>query len=63
MRLVADERMDELATTEFAPPTGLEPWQGTVLLRERIDDESVGAWFSGLAARDVITLTRSDGDA
>jgi uncharacterized membrane protein YgcG len=63
VRLVADEQMDELATTEFAPPDGIEPWQGTVLLRERIDNESIGAWFSGLAARDVITLTRgSHGD-
>jgi uncharacterized membrane protein YgcG len=60
VRLVADERLDELATTEFAPPDGLEPWQATVLLRERIDSESIGAWFSGLAARDVITLTRDD---
>jgi uncharacterized membrane protein YgcG len=55
--------MDELATTEFAPPTGIEPWQGTVLLRERVDDESIGAWFSGLAARDVITLTRDESDS
>jgi hypothetical protein len=62
VRLVADERMDDLATTEFAPPTGIEPWQGTVLLRERIDNESIGAWFSGLAAKDVITLTRSGDD-
>jgi uncharacterized membrane protein YgcG len=59
-RLVADKDMDELATIEFAPPDGLEPWQGTVLLRERIDDESVGTWFSGLAARGVITLARDD---
>jgi uncharacterized membrane protein YgcG len=59
VRLVADEQMDELATTEFAPPDGIAPWQGTVLLRERIDNESIGAWFSGLAAQDVITLTRS----
>jgi uncharacterized membrane protein YgcG len=63
VRLVADEQMDELATIEFAPPDGIEPWQGTVLLRERIDNESIGAWFSGLVARDVITLTRgSHGD-
>ncbi len=63
VRLVADDRLDDLATTEFVPPKGLEPWQGTVLLRERIDNESVGAWFSGLAARDVITLSRDNGDA
>ena len=63
VRYVADQEMDELATTEFAPPTGIEPWQGTVLLRERIDDESIGAWFSGLAARDVITLTRDESDS
>ncbi len=63
VRYVADQEMDELATTEFAPPTGIEPWQGTVLLRERIDDESIGAWFSGLAARDVITLTRDANDS
>jgi uncharacterized membrane protein YgcG len=63
VRLVADEQMDELATTEFAPPDGIAPWQGTVLLREGIDNESIGAWFSGLAAQDVITLTRgSHGD-
>jgi uncharacterized membrane protein YgcG len=63
VRLVADERLDELATTEFVPPGGIEPWHSTVLLRERIDNESIGAWFSGLVARDVISLARgSDGD-
>jgi hypothetical protein len=62
IRLVADERLDELATTEFVPPEGIEPWQATVLLRERIDNESISAWFSGLAARDVITLTRGESD-
>ena len=63
VRLVADERLDALATTEFIPPEGIEPWQGTVLLREHIDDNSIGAWFSGLVARDVITLARdSHGD-
>jgi uncharacterized membrane protein YgcG len=62
VRHIADQRMDELATTEFAPPDGIEPWQATVLLRERIDNESIGAWFSGLAARDVITLTRDGKD-
>jgi len=63
-RLVADSEMAELATIEFAPPTGIAPWQGNVLLRERIDDDTVSAWFSGLAARDVLTITKGgdDGD-
>ena len=30
--LVADDKMDELATIEFVPPKGIEPWQGAVLL-------------------------------
>lgn len=58
--LVSDAKMDEMATTEFAPPRGLDPWQGSVLLNERIDDTTVGAWFSALAAREAITLTQRD---
>ena len=61
MRLVADEHLADLATIEFVPPKGVDPWQGAVLLRERIDDQTVGAWFSGLAARDVLAIER-DGD-
>ncbi|HEX4983092.1 MAG TPA: hypothetical protein VFV63_15395 [Ilumatobacteraceae bacterium] len=62
VRLVADDEMDELATIEFVPPKGIEPWQGAVLLTERIDDATVGAWFSGLAARDGITLDKEGHD-
>ena len=58
--LVSDAEMEEMATTEFAPPRGLDPWQGAVLLNERIDDTTVGAWFSALAAREAITLTQRD---
>jgi uncharacterized membrane protein YgcG len=59
--LVPDDRMDELATIEFVPPKGIEPWQGAVLLRERINDDTVAAWFSGLAAKEAITLSEDDG--
>jgi uncharacterized membrane protein YgcG len=62
VRLVADEKLAELATIEFAPPTGLQPWQGAVLVTERIDDGVVGAWFSGLAARDVLAIERNGDD-
>ncbi len=62
MRLVPDDEMDELATIEFVPPKGIAPWQGAVLLTERIDNATVGAWFSGLAAREGITLDKEGHD-
>lgn len=58
--LVSDNRMAAMATIEFVPPKGVEPWQGAVLLKERIDNETVTAWFSALAAREAITLDKVD---
>jgi len=60
VRHVSDARLAGLTTTEFVPPSGLEPWEATVLLRERIDDDTVSAWFSGLAGHDVLTLVERD---
>ena len=60
VRLVADTDMDELATIEFVPPKGIEPWQGAVLLKERIDRDTVAAWISGLTAHDAIALDKDD---
>ena len=59
VRLVADQDMANLATTEFVPPAGIDPWLGAVVLRETIDNDTVSAWFSGLAARDILALERS----
>ena len=70
---VPDSRLAEMATIEFAPPRGLEPWQGTLLLNERIGNETVSAWFSEMIAREAIvvdedesgdlTLSRGDREA
>jgi len=60
VRMVADSKMGELATIEFVPPKGIEPWQGAVLLSERFD-RTVAAWVSGLVAKDAIRLTEDDG--
>ena len=60
VRLVADTKMNELATIEFVPPKGIDPWQGSVLLHEKIDRTTVAAWVSGLVAKDAITLTQED---
>ena len=60
---VPDSRLAEMATIEFAPPRGLEPWQAAVVLREEVDDDSVAAWFSEMIADDAIVATdeRRDG--
>ncbi len=55
-RLVADERMGDLAGIEFVPPGGVEPWQAAVVLREKIDDRTVGAWFASLTAHDIVAI-------
>jgi len=60
---VPDSRLAELATIEFVPPRGVEPWQGAALLSERVDDDTVMAWFSEMIARDAISIDESEGDA
>ena len=55
-RLVADSDLDAMATTEFVPPTGLRPWQGAMLLSEKLDTASVSAWFSDQIAVGVLEL-------
>ncbi len=57
-RKVADSQMGELAGIEFVPPGGVEPWQASVVHRETIDERTIGAWFSGLAAHDILTIDR-----
>lgn len=56
VRLVTDEQLEALATTEFEPPRGIRPWQGGLLLRETIDQETISAWFSDQIAQQVIEL-------
>jgi hypothetical protein len=60
VRMVADAKLGELATIEFVPPKGIEPWQGAVLLSERFDRTTIASWVSGLVAKDAITLTQED---
>ena len=58
---VPDARLAELATIEFVPPRGLEPWQAAVVLRESVDDQSVSAWFSEMIADGALVATEEDG--
>lgn len=53
---VPDSRLDELATIEFAPPTGLRPWQGALAVNEAIDERSVTAWFSDMIASEALIV-------
>ncbi len=59
--MIADQRMGDLAGVDFVPPGGIEPWQGAAVLREAIDDRTVGAWFSSLAAHDILSFQSNGG--
>ena len=56
-RLVTDAELDNMATTEFEAPRGLRPWQGTMLLTEKVGSNSVSAWFSDLIAQEALVLS------
>ncbi len=56
-RLVTDDELEEMVTTEFVPPAGIRPWQGAMLLNESVDSVSVSAWFSDQIAVGVVELS------
>ena len=60
-RRVTDAQLAAMATIEFVPPRGLEPWMGQALLRELVDQDTVVAWFSELIAQEAMVIT-TDGD-
>jgi uncharacterized membrane protein YgcG len=59
VELVPDSRMHELTTIEFVPPKGIAPWQARVLMDERLGDDAVQAWLSGLAGSGAIEIGES----
>jgi uncharacterized membrane protein YgcG len=58
-RGVPDSKLGSFATTEFAPPKGIEPWEGAVLLSETISIDSPRLWISGMVGAEAITATRT----
>ncbi|MET0662658.1 MAG: hypothetical protein ABWZ42_05965 [Ilumatobacteraceae bacterium] len=60
-RRVTDAQLAAMATIEFVPPRGLEPWMGQALLREVVDQDTVVAWFSELIAQEAMVIT-TDGE-
>jgi hypothetical protein len=48
-RRVDLSELSEMATTEFAPPSGIPPWQGGVVLTENVRDEHRVSWLIGAA--------------
>ena len=60
-RKVTDAELAEMTTVEFAPPRGIEPWQGAVVHDEVLDQSSVTAWFSGAIAADLLAIEEHGG--
>lgn len=59
--LVDDKVLASYATTEFAPPPGLTPWQGGVLDAEGVRNEHKVAWLVGAAVDGYVDLDQVDG--
>lgn len=59
-RLLTDAQLARLATLEVAPPRGVSPWEGAVLLREAVDDQTVEAWWAHAAAVGRVSLTEEN---
>ena len=55
-RKVSDAELADMATIEFVPPEGIHPWQGAMLLREKVDADTVGAWFAEQIARERLLI-------
>jgi hypothetical protein len=60
IRVDADE-LAQMATTEFAPPSGISPAQGGIVLREEVRNEHKVAWLIQAAIDGVIDLDDRDG--
>lgn len=55
--LVSDAELEAMATTEFEAPRGIRPWQGNMLLTEKVGTDTVSAWFSDMIAKEYLTLS------
>jgi hypothetical protein len=53
--------LEEMATIEFAPPAGLSPAHGGIILREQVQTEHKVAWLIQAAVDGVVELEDRDG--
>lgn len=56
-----DRELAAMTTIDFAPPPGLEPWQGGLVLDERVVASQKVAWLLGAAASGDVELVESNG--
>ncbi len=57
---VDDTELDQWATTEFAPPRGLTPWQGGVVATEAAATRDSVAWLLGAAVNGQVEIDEAD---
>lgn len=55
-RLVSDRELAAMATTAFEPPNDVAPWQGQVLLRERIDHRTAESFLAELVLNGAVDI-------
>lgn len=58
---VDDSELAGMSATLFIPPRGLEPWQGAVLMREKVDNAARVAWLMSAAIDGAVVIDDSSG--
>ncbi len=59
---VTDDELMAMATIEFAPPAGVSPWEGRVVLDEGIGNTTVSAWLSTQLGSGVLDIVEDGSD-
>lgn len=59
---VTDDELMAMATIEFAPPAGVSPWEGRVVLDEGVGDSTVSAWLSTQLGAGVLDIVEDGSD-
>lgn len=55
-----DDQLAAMTTTEFAPPPGLLPWQGGLILDEHVAPDHKTAWLLGAAIDGEVIIEQRD---
>ena len=55
-------KMKEMVTLSFAPPEGIEPYQASIILHEKVESAALQSWFLDQSVKGHITIEGKKGE-